>query len=152
MRKLNYRLYLSFISDQALKLFPLILILFSVFFTNRIIFFYMFSETPYARWIEIIKGFMLGVRFDSATIIYGLSIPILMLYLGLIIPSKNYLLIFRYFSKIWMTVILCIIFFIFGIDIYFYDFYQDHLNIIFFDMFEDDTKAVIKSIWKIQKI
>lgn len=148
MRKLNYRLYLSFISDQALKLFPLILILFFVFLTNRIIFFYLFSETSHMRWVEIVKGFILGVRFDSATIIYGLSIPILMLYLGLIIPSKIYLLIFRYFSKIWMTIILCIIFFIFGIDIYFYDFYQDHLNIIFFDMFEDDTKAVIKSIWK----
>jgi len=148
MNQINYRKILSKISDQILRIFPLILILFLVFLINRLLFFSLFSDTPFTKWVEIIKGFVLGLRFDSATIMYGLSVPILLTYLGLLIPSNIYLLFVRIFSKIWLTMILCIIFFIFGIDVYFYDFYQDHLNIIFFDMFEDDTKAVILSIWK----
>ncbi len=148
MSQIDYRHHISQIGNQLLQLYPLILILFFIFSVNRLIFFCLFSESNQNEWVEIFRGFILGMKFDSATIIYSLSIPILLLYIGLLIPSKIYLLLCRYISKIWMTFILCLILFIFAIDIYFFEFYQDHLNIIFFDLFVDDTQAVINSIWK----
>jgi len=99
-------------------------------------------------FLEILQGYLLGLRYDSATIIYGLSISILLYYIGLVIPFKMYLVFCRLFSRIWLTIIFCFFAFIFVIDIYFYEFYHDHLNIIFFDIFEDDTQAVLNSIRK----
>ena len=148
MLHFNYRNHLLKISDQILRLFPLIFILFGIFFIYRFIFFCAFSGPIDATFSDIAKGFLLGVRYDSATIIYGLSIPILLLFFGLFIPSSFYLFIITIFSKIWVTIILCVFLLFFGVDFYFYEFFQDHLNIIFFNIFEDDTKAVIYSIFK----
>ena len=148
MFQFNYRNHLKKISDQILRLFPLIFILFGVFFVYRLIFFWAFSGPIEATFSDIAKGFLLGVRYDSATILYGLSVPILLLFFGLLIPSSYYLFIINIFSKIWMTIILCVFLLFFGVDFYFYEFFQDHLNIIFFNIFEDDTKAVIYSIFK----
>ena len=148
MFKSLYRDHLSIISNQIIRLFPLIIILFLIFLLNRVIFFCFFSNNIQFEWFDVLRGFLLGIRYDSATIIYALSIPILLFYCGLIIPSKYYIFLSNTLSKIWITVILCFIIFIFVIDIYFFEFYQDHLNIIFFDLFLDDTTAVIYSIWK----
>ncbi len=150
MFRVNYRLQLTKISAQIIRLYPLIFILFVLFSINRIIFYFLFSGSALENngFIDILNGFILGIRYDSATIMYGLSIPILLLYAGLLIPFNRYLSCCCVFSKIWMTIILCLFLFIFLIDVYFYEFYQDHLNIIFFDMFQDDTQAVLQTIWK----
>ena len=120
MLHFNYRNHLLKISDQILRLFPLIFILFGIFFIYRFIFFCVFSGPIDATFSDIAKGFLLGVRYDSATIIYGLSIPILLLFFGLFIPSSFYLFIITIFSKIWVTIILCVFLLFFGVDFYFY--------------------------------
>ena len=117
---------------------------------NRVIFYSLFVDTTHGgnSLTKILQGYLLGMRYDSATIMYGLSIPILLFYIGLAIPFKMYLVFCRLFSRIWLTIIICFFAFIFVVDIYFFEFYHDHLNIIFFDIFEDDTQAVLNSIWE----
>ena len=150
MSRIHYTRDLAGISSQILRLFPLILTLFVVFTINRLIFYFLFSDSTQEvnGLIEIMQGYFLGMRYDSATIMYGLAIPIFLFYLGLLIPFEKYGFFSRIISKIWLTLIFCLFIFIFIIDVYFYEFYQDHLNIIFFDMFQDDTQAVLHSIWK----
>ena len=150
MPPIDYRLHLGKISAQIVRLYPLIIFLFVLFSFNRTIFYFLFNDSTWdvTGILNILNGFILGIRYDSATIMYGLSIPVLVYYLGLLIPFNVYLICCRILSKIWMTFILCLFIFIFIVDVYFFDFYQDHLNIIFFDMFQDDTQAVLHSIWK----
>ena len=150
MSRIHYTRHLAGISSQILRLFPLILTLFAVFTINRIIFYFLFLDSTQEvnGLIEILQGYFLGMRYDSATIMYGLAIPVFLFYLGLLIPFEKYGFFSRIISKIWLTLIFCLFIFIFIIDVYFYEFYQDHLNIIFFDMFQDDTQAVLYSIWK----
>jgi len=147
MIRTDYNRYLSNVSYQILRLFPLIIALFVILFMNRLTFYSLYADATYDI-TNIIKGFVLGMRYDSATIMYGLSIPILLFFLGVLIPSENYLSFSRRFSRIWTTIIICFFFMIFFIDVFFYEFYQDHLNIVFFDVFEDDTVAVLKTVWK----
>ena len=148
MLRIYYTRNITSISSQITRLFPFILLLFILFSMNRVIFYSLFVDTAHGgnSLTEILQGYLLGMRYDSATIMYGLSIPILLFYIGLAIPFKMYLVFCRLFSRIWLTIIICFFAFIFVVDIFFYEFYRDHLNIIFFDIFEDDTQAVLISI------
>ena len=148
MISIDYHQRLANISGQITRLFLLIISLFILFSFNRFLFFSLFSDSSEGtnEFFKILNGFLLGIKYDSATIIYGLSIPILLFYLGIVIPVKKYLPMCSIISKIWTTLILFLFLFIFCIDVFFYEFYQDHLNIIFFEIFEDDTQAVIKTI------
>ena len=150
MLRIYYTRHITSISSQITKLFPFILLLFILFSMNRVIFYSLFVDSTHGgnSLTEILQGYLLGMRYDSATIMYGLSIPILLFYIGLAIPFKMYLVFCRLFSRIWLTIIICFFAFIFVVDIYFFEFYHDHLNIIFFDIFEDDTQAVLNSIWE----
>ena len=148
MISIDYHQRLANISGQITRLFLLIISLFILFSFNRFLFFSLFSDSSEGtnELFKILNGFLLGIKYDSATIIYGLSIPVLLFYLGIVIPVKKYLPMCSIISKIWTTLILFLFLFIFCIDVFFYEFYQDHLNIIFFEIFEDDTQAVIKTI------
>ena len=148
MISIDYHQRLANISGQITRLFLLIISLFILFSFNRFLFFSLFSDSSEGtnEFFKILNGFLLGIKYDSATIIYGLSIPVLLFYLGIVIPVKKYLPMCSIISKIWTTLILFLFLFIFCIDVFFYEFYQDHLNIIFFEIFEDDTQAVIKTI------
>ena len=148
MISIDYHQRLANISGQITRLFLLIISLFILFSFNRFLFFSLFSDSSEGtnEFFKILNGFLLGIKYDSATIIYGLSIPIFLFYLGIVIPVKKYLPMCSIISKIWTTLILFLFLFIFCIDVFFYEFYQDHLNIIFFEIFEDDTQAVIKTI------
>ena len=150
MISIDYHQRLANISGQITRLFLLIISLFILFSFNRFLFFSLFSDSSEGtnEFFKILNGFLLGIKYDSATIIYGLSIPILLFYLGIVIPVKKYLPMCSIISKIWTTLILFLFLFIFCIDVFFYEFYQDHLNIIFFEIFEDDTQAVINTILK----
>ena len=148
MISIDYHQRLANISGQITRLFLLIISLFILFSFNRFLFFSLFSDSSEGtnEFFKILNGFLLGIKYDSATIIYGLSIPVLLFYLGIVIPVKKYLPMCSIISKIWTTLILFLFLFIFCIDVFFYEFYHDHLNIIFFEIFEDDTQAVIKTI------
>ena len=148
MENNSYNMNLSKISSQVLRFYPLIGICLIIFSINRFVFFYIFSNYDYYDWFKIIRGFLLGIRYDSATIMYGLSIPIIFLYSTIFIKSKFYYKCILKISSIWMASIFVFFIYIFIVDIYFYDFFQVHLNIIFFDFFYDDTEAVFNSILK----
>lgn len=116
----------------------------------RIGFAFYFGETA-----EVLKDFslfrtalFLGLRFDLIPLAYINLIPFLILNIAYFIPGKRIILIsraliigilvFGYTALVWLYV--C--------DLAFYSYYQDHMNILFFGLFEDDTYAVLMSVWK----
>ena len=52
------------------------------------------------------------------------------------------------FNRIWIFTFFSIVTIILICDLSFYSYFQDHINVLFFGLFEDDTKAVLTTIWK----
>jgi phosphoglycerol transferase MdoB-like AlkP superfamily enzyme len=109
----------------------------------------------FGDYSEIMKDFstfrtalILGLRFDLMPLAYINALPFFILNISYLIPGKFIIklsrtliisiLVFGYTILIWLY--LC--------DLAFYSYYQDHMNILFFGLFEDDTYAVLMSVWK----
>lgn len=105
---------------------------------------------------DVLHAFTLGARFDSTVLCYVNSIPFLM-WLLLSIPaflkaSEGFLdRAFSRFAKFlvpYYTFMLLLVIFISAVDFIYYSFYQDRINVLIFGFFEDDTIALIKTIWR----
>lgn len=97
---------------------------------------------------HLVRAMFLGLRFDLIPLAYINAIPFLLLNLMYFVPGKNVIKFTRFLivSQICIGYLLLLWLYIF--DYAFYSYYQDHLNILFFGFFEDDTQAVLVSVWK----
>jgi phosphoglycerol transferase MdoB-like AlkP superfamily enzyme len=99
---------------------------------------------------EIVKSFFTGTRFDIIVALY-LCLPLLLLSFVLLFLYNHRRQLYQAglrFTVIYFTLIgiLCIAFCI--VDFYYYKFFQNHINEIFFDFISDDTKAVTQFLYK----
>lgn len=116
----------------------------------RIGFAFYFGETSTVlKDLSVFRtALFLGLRFDLMPLAYINAIPFLILNFCYFIPGKSVIKISRsviiailvlgYTALVWLYI--C--------DLAFYSYYQDHMNILFFGLFEDDTYAVLMSVWK----
>lgn len=99
---------------------------------------------------EVIQSFLLGFRFDTMGILYFFAIILVFILLLFAFSKKflpKYIKFFNYFSKIYYFICFVIFFWLLLIDFYFFKFFQTHISILFWGIFEDDTKAVLDSVW-----
>lgn len=94
------------------------------------------------------RAFFLGFRFDLMPLAYITAIPFLIIQLAYFLPGKITVKISRTLIITVLTLGYFILGWLYVFDYSFYSYYQDHLNILFFGLFEDDTRAVLLSIWK----
>lgn len=124
---------------------------FIVFFLLiRLFFFFYFGGTHYLETHtgDILYSFYQGTRYDLIVISY-LFLPILLLWLILNFIGIKALQLLYIFGLKFMFIAGALIFLVVEIsDLSFYSFFQDHINILFYGLFEDDTSAVLESIWK----
>ncbi|MEN0060006.1 MAG: LTA synthase family protein, partial [Bdellovibrio sp.] len=105
---------------------------------------------------DVIHAFILGARFDGTVLFYINSIPLLMwLMISLfsfwkrLAPALDK--IFSHFAQFlipYYAVMLFIVTFVSAVDFGFYSFYQDRINVLIFGFIEDDTLALIKTMWR----
>lgn len=97
---------------------------------------------------EIQHALFLGLRYDLMPLAYINLLPFLMLNIAYFIPGKAVIKSTRFF----LISFLCLGYFslawLYVCDYGFYSYFQEHINVLFFGLFEDDTQAVITSIWK----
>lgn len=129
-------------------------------FLWRLAFMFLFSDQTAlkAHSADLQKAFILGTRFDLSVLCYINAIPFLFFWLAsliLLVPhsqrSKWNYQISNAFSKIlpfYFTAFLLFITFINLIDLNFYSFYQDRINVLIFGIINDDTTALLLTIWK----
>ena len=98
---------------------------------------------------DLFCSYIVGLRYDTIVLAYVLVLPILVALVLLFVPKKfialesfsNRILFFYavpvYFILLWVLII----------DFYFFKFFQSHLNLLAFGIIEDDTKAVLRSVW-----
>jgi phosphoglycerol transferase MdoB-like AlkP superfamily enzyme len=98
--------------------------------------------------LDLLAAFTLGLRFDLSDICYfsapGFILTLIWILLGPNPPSRKIYQFYNHFWTAWIMLLLIIC----AVDFKYYSFFQDHINILIFGFFEDDTFALIKTFWQ----
>jgi phosphoglycerol transferase MdoB-like AlkP superfamily enzyme len=93
--------------------------------------------------------FYTGLKFDTVAILYMLVIPFFCGIVSTFIPER-----FQGFNKVnlkinfWFPFVLYVLAIILlTCNYYFYKFFQSNFNLLVFGLIDDDTKAVVHSMW-----
>lgn len=95
---------------------------------------------------DLFKAFFVGLRFDLKTVAIFTAVIFIIGGVFYIFNKKTWL----YFKKISLTYmfLLLLAFNLLGIiNFYFYTFYQSQINALFFGINDDDTLAVLTTLW-----
>lgn len=106
------------------------------------------SESLLGQTAALKKAFWLGFRFDLMPLAYINAVPFLILNLAFFLKGKRAIRTVRFILITLLSLGYFAICWLYIFDYGFYSYFQEHLNILFFGFFEDDTLAVIISIYK----
>jgi phosphoglycerol transferase MdoB-like AlkP superfamily enzyme len=84
----------------------------------------------------------MGFRFDTIIALYAILTFVLISIISLFFKSS-----FNSLKIVIFTLFFVLFFLLTIIHFYYYKFFQDNINILFFGLFEDDTQAVLTSVW-----
>ncbi len=130
---------------NLLKVYFLGLFLFA---TLRFVYLIRFGEegifSKYSS--DLVASFVTGMRFDTQILCYSFALIFLLNFL-LFIPKERLQKFIISFSKKYAIIILALLVFILLIDHQFYTYFQTHINILAYGFLEDDTTAVMASVW-----
>ena len=146
-QSMNLRLFI-----KALSYFlKSALFFFFVFFISRLVFLISYgNDAIFAEKKGLFKAFLIGARFDVSAICYGFLPLIVGLLVSLFIPQRkdnSFVKIYSTIAKYYLLVVLVFYLTLIIIDYFFYQFFQSHINLLFFGIFNDDTSAVLTSVW-----
>ena len=136
--------------DCILKIIPLTIIALAAMTVYRIFFFFHFADfsTLGGLYGYIFKAFWLGLRFDLSVLAYINSFAILIFTLFLFIKNLNAFKLAAFIINIYYWAAFTFIILLNLADFGFYTYFGEHINLLFFDFFADDTFALIKTIMK----
>ena len=97
---------------------------------------------------DIINAFILGFRLDLTVIGYIQAIPTLLLIILYFINKEKIFRIFEKISVYYLFVMYLIVTLLLCADFGFYSYFKDHINILFFGLLDDDTKALMLTFWQ----
>lgn len=121
-----------------------------LFFISRIIFLFSFGNiSDLSNSVsDIIDAFAVGFKFDFK-VLTVVFLPVAFLCLIQLLNNNNKMVygFFYRFSVTYGTLVLLVLLFISIVDFYFYKFFNTRISVIFFGVIEDDTKAVLRSVW-----
>lgn len=145
---MNYR-YLNFLT--SLKVFlRIFLVGIIILLVSRIQFLVSFGDfNDLSGYIpDLLYAFVMGLRFDIKVLAFGL-LPMAFLSLAQFLNYRkpNKYSFFNRFSLIYSLILFSLIIIISVIDFYFFKFFHTRISVLFFGIIEDDTIAVLKSVW-----
>lgn len=94
------------------------------------------------------RAFLMGLRFDSVALCYALVLPVLSYILWLCFPGPWTARALTWFERGYYVFVVTAICAITLVDLGYYSYFQDHLNVLVFGFFEDDTMALIRTFRK----
>ena len=97
---------------------------------------------------ELAQAFFLGFRFDLSVACYVMVLPILILGPFLAVASLSVLRIPLRALEVYLTLMATVVVYLSVVDVGYYSFFQDHINIMIFGFFEDDTMALVRTFWR----
>lgn len=123
-------------------IFALIMTIYRIIFT-----FYYSDWAELSQYFgDLLQAFILGVRYDCAILAYINSLVTLSFIIFWFIHSQKLFVKFVKCLKYYYTIFFGCIVTLLCIDFGFYSYFQNHMNILMFGVFEDDTKALFSTI------
>ncbi|MFN7728102.1 MAG: LTA synthase family protein [Bdellovibrio sp.] len=114
----------------------------------RLLAWLLYARVSELQSSELVSAFLMGFRFDLSAVCYALSLPALILAPVLCLGLTRYLQKINVAFRIYLTLISILFVFLSFINLVYYTYFQDHLNIMIFGFFEDDTQALVATLWK----
>ena len=93
----------------------------------------------------VLKAFYMGVRFDLVIIAYINALVSLTLLVVLLVRRSTLFGLWYAALKYYYSAMYFIVFFILAVDFGFYSYFKNHINILIFGVFEDDTWALLST-------
>ncbi|MCB4792034.1 MAG: sulfatase-like hydrolase/transferase [Elusimicrobia bacterium] len=146
MKKLDFELIVQAIKKLIVLngIFLLLMSLYRLFF---FVYFANFNELKGQYWY-VFKAFFLGFRYDLAIIAYINALVSLSILIILFARNLRLFDIWKKVLKIYYTLAYSLLFLIIITDFGFYLYFKNHINILIFGIFEDDTKALFSTIYQ----
>ncbi|MDR1196582.1 MAG: LTA synthase family protein [Endomicrobium sp.] len=134
--------------DCLLKIVPINIAALAAMTVYRIFFFFYFADFGSLKGLYgyVFKSFFLGLRFDLSVLAYINSVVILIFTFFLFLRNLR---IFRFFTgliKFYYWFVFTAVVILNLIDFGFFTYFNDHINLLFFQFFEDDMFALLKTI------
>ncbi len=99
-------------------------------------------------WGDFLNSLWLGIRFDLSAFCHLSSVSFLIWMAWIFLGPKHWRdHVLNLQRRIWIFLILFLVF-ILAADFAFYGYFQDHFNALVFGLFQDDTSAILRTVWK----
>ena len=136
--------------DCLIKIIPLNVAALVAMTLYRVFFFFYFADfnTLHGMYGYVLKAFWLGLRFDLSVLAYVNAFVIFILMILFIFKSRLTFTFAMNFIKLYYWAAFSAIIFLNLVDFGFYTYFGEHINLLFFDFFADDTAALVKTIAK----
>ena len=144
----------SYILSKTLNVFKNLLIahIFFLFVMSlfRVVFFIYYSplESLDGFYLDLLNAFFLGVRIDLTVVGYIQIIPTLILIFIYYLKKESILYFFNNFFVYYLLFCYIVVSLLICADFGFYSYFKEHINILFFGLMDDDTKALIITMWE----
>ncbi|MDR3257078.1 MAG: LTA synthase family protein [Endomicrobium sp.] len=131
-----------------LKIIPLNAVAFTAMTIYRIFFFFYFANIHSLKGLScyIFKAFLLGIRFDLSVLAFINALVIIIFTIFLFIKNLKLFKVAIFFIEIYYWIAFTTVLLLNTVDFGFYIYFGEHINILFFDFFSDDTFALIRTI------
>jgi phosphoglycerol transferase MdoB-like AlkP superfamily enzyme len=138
--------YFRHLSIQLFHLLAMLASFLILTFLYRLIFlFYHGSNTGWTEYLsDLPYGFFQGMRVDAQTSLYCLLPLLIFAVLSGIFGRR----IFSILGQIWSSTALILYSALLTVDFFYYQFFGSHFSISAFGIIDDDTQAVLQSIWE----
>lgn len=139
-----------YLFHQFLQLFKVMVAYAFLMMVGRFVFIGLFTE------LVVLKrnlGFtsqalFLGLRYDLIPLAYLMALPYLVTCSGFLFSREGWLRFIPWFNRIWLFFGFFALLAITVCDLGFYSHFQEHINVLFFGLWEDDTVALFTTIYK----
>lgn len=148
VRRFCDKMGMQYIKRILIRLFSLNLIFLFFMSIYRAVFFCYYGKGIdfSGLSLDIAKAFYMGVRYDLAVLSY-FNMPVTISFIIVLFSAKSFE---KWLSalKYYYTVFIGALFVFLCVDFGFYSYFQNHINILVFGFFEDDTAALISTFYE----
>lgn len=112
---------------------------------SRMVFFLAYSPGYDEHFSnDIIDAFLLGFRIDLTLVSYLSILPLLLVIISQVVKKRFAQTTLQGLLRAYFITVYLLVSGIIGMDFAFFSYFNEHINILFFGVFEDDTWALIE--------
>lgn len=100
------------------------------------------------RKLDLLKGLLVSFRFDGVTASYAVLPPLLCFLAWMLVPTPKTRQLLTFFERGYFVLLALFLGLLSGVDLGYYSYFQDHINVLIFGFFDDDTWALVRTFQK----